>query len=397
MKGWINVKFGDIAESITDIISKPKESGLKDYIGLDELDTDQIRIKRFASTEDVNAQKFLCKKGDIIFGKRNAYLRKVAVSDRDAVASAHSMILRSKGKLIYNDFLPCLMQSSNFWKIAQSISEGSMSPTIKWRILAEQEFLIPPMEQQKKISELLWAIEKSMQETEELINLNEKLKIGLLNDLLTKGINHNKFKKTEIGEIPEEWNFVKISEAILINPPRKIKEGDEVKFVAMENLIEREEKIKGFSNRISKGGGSKFMNGDTLMARITPCLENGKTALVDILENKEIALGSTEFIVLSPIKDMTISKYVYYLTIFPSIRNAAINSMIGTSGRQRVPNSFFNSIKIGIPPIDEQKRIVIILDSVSNLIKKLNLQKENTFLLKKKLTNKLISGEIILK
>ena len=85
------------------------------------------------------------------------------------------------------------------------------------------------------------------------------------------------------------------------------------------------------------------------------------------------------------------------MTIFPSIRNAAINSMIGTSGRQRVPNSFFNSIKIGIPPIDEQKRIVIILDSVSNLIKKLNLQKENTFLLKKKLTNKLISGEIILK
>ncbi|MDD4249490.1 MAG: hypothetical protein PHT13_10325, partial [Methanosarcina sp.] len=77
---WQNVRFDEIAEIVTDRIEKPTESGLSDYIGLEHLDTDCIRIKRFGSTEDVDATKFLCKKGDIIFGKRRAYLRKLAVS-----------------------------------------------------------------------------------------------------------------------------------------------------------------------------------------------------------------------------------------------------------------------------------------------------------------------------
>ena len=108
---WIKVRFDEIAENITDRIDKPNESGLEYYIGLEHLDTDQIRIERFGSTEDVKATKFLCKKGDIIFGKRRSYLRKVAVTDRDAVVSAHSMVIRPKGELIVSEFLPCFMQS----------------------------------------------------------------------------------------------------------------------------------------------------------------------------------------------------------------------------------------------------------------------------------------------
>jgi len=209
---WIKVKFGEIVQNITDRIDKPSESGLDYYIGLDQLDTDQIRIKRFASTSDVEATKFLCKKGDIIFGKRNAYLRKVAISDRDAVVSAHSMVLRPFGELIDSKFLPCLLQSSTFWKVAHSISEGSMSPTIKWKNLSKQNFTIPSVEEQKRIAELLWAIEDNIEKTEKMIEVNEKLKKGLLNELLTKGIGHKKFKETEIGEIPEEWDLVKIDE-----------------------------------------------------------------------------------------------------------------------------------------------------------------------------------------
>ena len=209
---WQKVKFDEIATIITDRIEKPIESGLKDYIGLDHLDTDCIRIKRFGSTEDVDATKFLCKKGDIIFGKRNSYLRKVAVSDRDAVVSAHSMVLRPTGNKIYPDFLPCFMQSSTFWKTAHSISEGSMSPTIKWKTLAAQEFWLPSIEEQKKISELLWSIEYNIQKTEKLIDTTEKLKQGLLNELLTKGIGHTRFKDSELGRIPEEWEVVKLGD-----------------------------------------------------------------------------------------------------------------------------------------------------------------------------------------
>lgn len=181
LPNWQKVRFDEIAEIVTDRIEKPTESGLSDYIGLEHLDTDCIRIKRFGSTEDVDATKFLCKKGDIIFGKRRAYLRKLAVSDREAVVSAHSMVLRPTGDKIYPDFLPCFMQSIIFWKTAHSISEGSMSPTIKWKTLAAQEFWLPSVEEQKKISDLLWSIEDNIQKTEKLIETTEILKQGLLN------------------------------------------------------------------------------------------------------------------------------------------------------------------------------------------------------------------------
>ena len=92
------------------------------------------------------------------------------------------------------------------------------------------------------------------------------------------------------------------------------------------------------------------------MARITPCLENGKTAFVDILEENELGFGSTEFIVLSGKENVTLSKFVYYLCISSLIRQLAIDSMTGTTGRQRVPNDFFDLIKIPLPENPRERR-----------------------------------------
>jgi len=211
-RNWQKVKFAEIAEIVTNRIDNPKKSGLQDYIGLEHLDTDEIRIKRYGSTSDVEATKFLCKKGDIIFGKRNSYLRKVAISDRDAVVSAHSMVLRPKGDKIISKFLPCFMQSSQFWKTAQAISEGSMSPTIKWKTLANQEFWLPNLSDQGRIADILWALEDSLEKTEKLIEITEIVKKALSQKLLTRGIGHNKFRKTELGEIPEEWEIKYLEE-----------------------------------------------------------------------------------------------------------------------------------------------------------------------------------------
>lgn len=393
---WIKVRFDEIAENITDRIDKPNESGLKYYIGLEHLDTDQIRIKRFGSTEDVKATKFLCKKGDIIFGKRRSYLRKVALTDRDAVVSAHSMVIRPKGDSIVPEFLPCFMQSNIFWKIAHAISEGSMSPTIKWKTLAKQEFWIPTIEEQKKIAELLWSIEETTVKNEDLISTTEVLKEGLFNELLTIGIVHTNFKKTEIGDIPDEWDFCRFTDAINVNPSRKMAKEKTSTFVAMADVIEYQEKIQNISKKVYKGGGAKFANEDTLFARITPCLENGKTSYVDVLDEGELGFGSTEFIVLSGKKNTTLSKYVYYIATSPFFRKMAISSMSGTTGRQRVPNDFFDTINIGIPPIEEQKEIIDIFETLNESILKYNNQLTCLLNLKKKLTNDFISGKLII-
>lgn len=374
---WIKVKFEEIVQNVTDRIDKPSESGLDSYIGLEHLDTDQIRIKRFGSTADVNATKYLCKKGDVIFGKRNAYLRKVAVSDRDAVVSAHSMIFRPKGKLIDPRFLPCFLQSSTFWKVAHSISEGSMSPTIKWRILAKQEFMIPPLEEQKQIADLLWSVEDNIEKAETLIIINEKLKRGLLKELLTKGIGHKKFKKTEIGELPEEWDVVKIEDIT-------------------DNLDNKRKPITK----------SKRESGEIPYYGATGQVDSVKDFIFDeelLLVGEDCAdfssFGNTSYIIKGK---AWVNNHIHVLRctkvniIFlrEVINFLDLNKYVSGTTRKKLTKGTISNIKLPLPPEKEQMKIV-------NLFNKIDMKKEalNSNLiilndLKKKLTDEIMKGEV---
>jgi len=172
------------------------------------------------------------------------------------------------------------------------------------------------------------------------------------------------------------WSDVIFSDVIDVNPIRLLKKGTNAKDVSMADLKEFQRKIDHYKIRPYKGG-SKFKNGDTLMARITPCLENGKTALVDFLQDKEIGFGSTEFIILSARNGLTDPYFVYYLSLTPEVRNAAIKSMTGTSGRQRVENDVFDSIIINLPPLPVQRAIANILSDFDEKIE-LNRQMNKT-------------------
>ena len=105
-------------------------------------------------------------------------------------------------------------------------------------------------------------------------------------------------------------------------------------------------------------GGSKFRNGDTLMARITPCLENGKTAYVNILNENEVAFGSTEFTVIRAKQGICVDKFAYYITISSLVRPYAIESMIGSTGRQRVQQEVLENLEIPYFSLEEQQHIV---------------------------------------
>jgi len=167
--------------------------------------------------------------------------------------------------------------------------------------------------------------------------------------------------------LPDGWNITVLFKAVDINPKRSLKKNINAKCVPMEALNPFERKIRFYENKEFKGG-SKFSNCDTIMARITPCLENGKTAYIDILEDNEIAFGSTEFIVLSSKPNITNDKFVYYLSISPEIREKAIQSMNGTSGRQRVQTEILANTNILLPPLNEQIFIASILSSLDDKI-----------------------------
>jgi len=158
-------RFDQIAENIrVPVMPKPEDS--ERYIGLEHMDTDSLRIRRWGADTTLIGQKLAMKKGDVLFAKRNAYIRRVAVAPFDGLFSAHGMVLRAKTDVCLHDFLPVFMQSDYFMERAIKISVGSLSPTINWSSLNREEFEIPSLDEQRRISDLLWAADDVIQKWE---------------------------------------------------------------------------------------------------------------------------------------------------------------------------------------------------------------------------------------
>lgn len=384
--GWEKVKFGDIAQNITDRIDNPKESGLEDYVGLEHLDTDEIRIKRYGSPDEVEATKFLCKKGDIIFGKRRAYLRKLAVTSRDAVVSAHSMVLRPNEKRVLSEFLPWFMQSSQFWKTAFAISEGSLSPTIKWKTLSAQEFWIPSWNEQRKIAEILWNVESNVERLEQLIQITEKLKKSLLEELLTKGIGHRDFKRTELGEIPVDWKVERLVDACEIimgqSPPSSSYNSNQDGLPFIQGKADFGEKypiITTYTNAPAKIAKS----GDLLFTVRAP---------VGAMNwcNKEMCVGRG--VAAFRPKGNTDSLFLYYTL---ERMNYEFNRLSQGSTFAAISGKELKNFKVTKVSIDEQETIGKILNEIDERIFQCRTHLSDLTSLRKKLANSFLSGELL--
>ena len=190
-----------------------------------------------------------------------------------------------------------------------------------------------------------------------------------------------------------DWRRLPFSEAVEINPRRTVAKGTLTPFVDMAALPAETRRVHPRRVKPVGPGGSRFVNGDTLFARITPCTENGKTGLVGCLSTGEVATGSTEFIVLGPRPELTLPAYVYYLAKNPAFRSFAISQMTGTSGRQRVPASVFDDFEVELPPLPEQRKIAAILSSVDNAIEKTQAVIDQARIVKRGLLQVLLEGE----
>lgn len=168
------------------------------------------------------------------------------------------------------------------------------------------------------------------------------------------------------------FSLQKISDIALFNPRETLRKNQECKKVSMECLSPFTKKITGFEQTVFSGG-TKFRNGDTVVARITPCLENGKTAKISGLADGEIACGSTEFIVLRASPGKSDPDFIYYLATSPSFREVAIKSMVGSSGRQRVQQDVLENLELTLPDYSAQVRIGQILSAFDDKIE-LNAQ-----------------------
>lgn len=165
----------------------------------------------------------------------------------------------------------------------------------------------------------------------------------------------------------EKWIAQRLSDIIEFNPKETLRKGQYAKKIAMEQLRPFCKTPIGYNEELYNGG-AKFKNGDTLLARITPCLENGKTAQVNFLNSGEVGFGSTEYIVLRAKEGKADKDFVYYLSVSPYFRNIAIKSMVGSSGRQRVQQSVLEDAVFLLTDLPTQKRISSILSSLDDKI-----------------------------
>ena len=165
-----------------------------------------------------------------------------------------------------------------------------------------------------------------------------------------------------------EWKEVRLGEWMQFNPSRTIKKGHMARKIPMDSLVPYSKTIDKYYYEPYKGG-AKFQNGDTIMARITPCLENGKHAFISLLDQNETAFGSTEYIVMCGIEGISDNDFVYYLTHTPFFKNHAIKSMVGSSGRQRAQVDVLQNLIMLVPTsLIEQRRIAAFLSSLDSKI-----------------------------
>lgn len=220
---WKKYRFDEMVQNIAERV-EPSQTDLDVYVGLEHIDPDCLHLSRHGHPSDVEGTKLRFYKGDIIFGRRRAYQRKTALATTDGICSAHAMVLRAKEEVVDSNFLPFLFHSKQFIDMAITISVGGLSPTINWKDISKQEFLLPPKDEQKRLAELLWAademIEKEKKELEKITNLYElnvdslfanekKISFGKCSNINAKTLN---------AKTSSEYKFHYIDIASIISP-----------------------------------------------------------------------------------------------------------------------------------------------------------------------------------
>jgi type I restriction enzyme S subunit len=346
--GWKRVRFGDVVENCAETCD-PQDAGLERFIAMEHLEPGSLHIRSWGNVADGTTFTRRCQPGQVLFGKRRAYQRKVAVAEFEAVVSGDIYVLAPKDtRRLLPELLPFLCLSERFFQHAVGTSAGSLSPRTNWSSLTSFEFDLPPLDQQRRIAEILWKVDEAIQNWNNVEKRLEELRLSYANEAygLSKKPANTSHRK-------------RLSELVEINPSlgEKLADHTEVSFITMADVSETGNVFHSENRQYKdvKKGFTTFRDGDVLFAKITPCMENGKGALVSGLING-IGFGSTEFHVLRP-KISEDNDFVFHLTKNPHFRREAKRFMRGSAGQQRVPSEFLSNFEIHIP--DQRRRLEI--------------------------------------
>lgn len=293
-----------------------------------------------------------------------------------------------------------------------SLNSDSAVPGLNRNQAHGQSLLIPPIQEQRRISAVLGALDDKIELNRRMSETLDEMGRALFKSWFVDfdpvhakaegrptglppeidSLFPNTFQPSELGPIPTGWHVRALCEVIDVNPRRSIRQGDVATHVEMASMPTAGPQVAELGSR-PFASGSRFALGDTLLARISPSLENGKTALVDFLNDGEIGWGSTELIVLRP-KALWPPEIAYLLARESTFRKHAIINRTGTSGRQRVPAEAISTYRLAVPPSDVAVACGSVAQSWFRDITRLGRQSRTLAALRDTLLPKLLAGEV---
>ncbi|WP_179364923.1 restriction endonuclease subunit S [Nitrosarchaeum sp. AC2] len=351
-------------------------------------------LPKISDSKYFTLSKFILKEGDIVF-TRVGYVGDSAFIEKKYsgwLISGQMLRVRLNNLNINNRFVSLLFTTKRFQNISKSVVLGSTRDSINTQILKDMPIIIPSKHEQDKIVSIIHPLNKWIENVENQNKILEKIIQSIFKSWFIDFEGQTEFVDSELGQIPKGWIVSTIPECFDISPNYYLKKGIIAPYIGMADIPVNSLRISDFTYR-EFTSGTKFTNGDTLLARITPSLENGKTAYVDFLQDNQIGWGSTEFIVMRP-KDPFPKEYGYCLSRTNEFRSHAILNMTGTSGRQRVPESCFDNYNIVIPSkslLDDFRKISSI---IFKQIKINGIELNILTKIRDSLLPKLMSGEI---
>lgn len=336
-------RFDEIAINSTQK-KKPIEEDKSHYVGLEHIDPECFEIQQYGSEVAPVGEKLVMKKGDILFGKRRAYQRKVAIAPCDGIFSAHGMVLRPQTGVIDSSYFPFFISSDTFMDTAIRISVGGLSPTINWKDLAKQEFELPSLEEQKNLADKLWAAYRLKDAYKKLLVATDEMVKSQFIEMFGNPVTNTKgWKTAKIKDVAPEM-------------PSKEQLSGKIWLLNLDMIESNTGRIieKVYEDVESALSVQSFDEGNVLFSKLRPYLN--KVVIPD-----EHGMATTELVPLRPDPSKLHKIFLSHLLRGNQFVNYA-NDIAGGTKMPRMPLTELRNFDCILPPMDKQLEFVFIAE-----------------------------------
>jgi len=345
-QSWPKVAFGDVVRNVK-VDVDPETSGLERYVAGEHMETDNLHITSWGDIGDgylgpAFHRKFV--KGQVLYGSRRTYLRKVAVAEFDGICANTTLVLEPKDGSLLPDLLPFIMQSESFTEFSVKNSKGSVNPYINWSDIARYEFPLPPLDEQRRIAEILWAADEVTVNWSEYLLRSESAKWRLFDQLFWKK------NKTDNPALPNNWKLLPLSKCVHERGETSKHPHKKERYLGLENIEPGSWITSTFSDSSNFSSNcSVFYPGDLLYGKLRPNLDKAAIASFDGVCTTEILVLCNESFITND----------FLLCHFHSPRFVEYNShqAFGTK-MPRTSFDIFGNYQIPVPPLEEQEEIL---------------------------------------